>query len=246
MGWLPKEQSSPFEHDPIEGLFYLDGDLIAEEIGRDWTRGDKFPRIAFPSGLKFDLWEGKDSPITHLFGEMDLALKDTRDEAFEHAADIGEQCGYLAAPVGETQLELIGWEDHLLVTYDNERRLMVDVEVVKREKPAMPDRVFPLLTDEIKERLPGLYSQEDKGLDAVAQVKFFSPESGWTWYASEWDGEDICFGLVVGHELELGYFSLRELEEVRGPKGLLVERDRFFEPKTLGQLKKLHQGGEVG
>ena len=135
MGWLPKEQSFSFEHQPIEGLFLLDGDVIAEEVGRDYTRGDKYPRIAFPSGLKFDLWEGKDTPIVHLFGELDLSLRDTRDEAFKQAFDIGEQCGYLAAPMGDNQLELIGWEDHLLVTYDNERRVMVDVEVVKREQP---------------------------------------------------------------------------------------------------------------
>jgi hypothetical protein len=113
MAWKEKGQSFSFEHQPLEGLFLLDGDVIAEEIGRDWTRGQKYPRLAFPSGLKFDIWEGRESPIIHLFGELDLALRSTRDEAFGHAFDIGEQCGYLAAPVGESQLEVIGWEDHL-------------------------------------------------------------------------------------------------------------------------------------
>jgi hypothetical protein len=243
MSWIAKEQSSSFEHQGLEGLFYLDGDVIAEEIGQDWTRGQKFPRLAFPSGLKFDIWEGNTSPIIHLYGEMDLALRATRDEAYRQAFDIGEQCGYLAAPVGENQLELIGWEDHLLVTYDNDQRMMVDVEVVKRkQQPPAP----PLLDEESRAKLPELYSQEEKGLEAMAQVKFFTPDSSWTWYASEFDGQDTLFGLVAGHELELGYFSLSELEAARGPLGLPIERDRHFEPQTLGELRQLHERGEIG
>ena len=85
MSWIEKDQSASFENQALEGLFFLDGDVIAAEIGLDWTRGQKFPRLAFPSGLKFDLWEGRNSPIVHLFGELDLALHATRDEAFEHA-----------------------------------------------------------------------------------------------------------------------------------------------------------------
>ena len=64
-------------------------------------------------------------------------------------------------------------------------------------------------------------------------MKFFTPDSNWTWYASEFDGEDIFFGLVAGFEIELGYFSLSELKEARGPLGLPIERDRFFEPTDL-------------
>jgi hypothetical protein len=68
MAWLEKDQPTSFEDQPLEGLFFLHGDIIAEEVGRDWTKGHKYPRIAFPSGLKFDLWEGRHSPIIHLFG----------------------------------------------------------------------------------------------------------------------------------------------------------------------------------
>lgn len=38
-----------------------------------------------------------------------------------------------------------------------------------------------LLDTESKEKLPSLYSAEDKGLEALAQVKFFTPDSNWTW-----------------------------------------------------------------
>lgn len=72
------------------------------------------------------------------------------------------------------------------------------------------------------------------------------PDGSWTWYASEYDGQDIFFGLVIGHEIELGYFSLSELEAVRGNLNLPVERDRHFEPKTLQALKSIHEQGGVG
>ena len=106
------------------------------------------------------------------------------------------------------------------------------------------DMPFPrgheLLPQAIREKLPPLYANEELGLDALAQVKYFTPDSNWTWYASEFDGEDIFFGLVSGFEVELGYFALSELEGVRGPLGLPIERDLHFEPKTLKELREKH------
>jgi len=93
-----------------------------------------------------------------------------------------------------------------------------------------------LLTKELRERLPPLYSQEKLAGKAVAYVKFFTPDSNCTWWATEFDGEDIFFGLVEGHCKELGYFSLSELEGVRGPHGLSIERDLYWEPKTLKEI----------
>lgn len=93
-----------------------------------------------------------------------------------------------------------------------------------------------LLTKEILEKLPKLYSQEEKGLEAVAIVKFFTPDSNWTWYATEFDGEDLFFGLVDGFEKEIGYFRLSELQSVKGALGLPIERDMYFKPKTLREL----------
>jgi hypothetical protein len=97
-----------------------------------------------------------------------------------------------------------------------------------------------LLTKAIRRRLPPLYANEEKGLDAFAIVKFFTPDSSWTWYASEFDGEDLFFGLAVGFESELGYFRLSELQTVRGKLGLSVERDRFFTPTPLRVLLDRH------
>jgi len=95
-----------------------------------------------------------------------------------------------------------------------------------------------LLTQENRKQLPELYEQDGKGMDATAFVKFFTPDSNWTWYVTEFDGEDTFFGLVVGLDTELGYFSLRELQSVRGPLGLPIERDRHFTPMTLRECVK--------
>jgi DUF2958 family protein len=79
--------------------------------------------------------------------------------------------------------------------------------------------------------------------DPIIQVKFFTPWSSWTWYAIEYDGADLFFGFVIGgpwqagHEAELGYFSLAELTAVRGPGGIRIERDLYFEPVSLSEVR---------
>jgi len=106
-------------------------------------------------------------------------------------------------------------------------------------------RGMKLLTAEVRKKLPALYSQDGKGGKAVAQVKFFMPDGSWTWWAVEGsaikddEGEEKdfhFFGLVQGIVKELGYFSLSELESVRGALGLPVERDLYWQPKTLQEI----------
>jgi len=94
-----------------------------------------------------------------------------------------------------------------------------------------------LLTKEIIKKLPAMRETEGQGEEAIAQVKFFTPDSNWTWYGVEYDAEQrLFYGLVDGFDRELGYFSLDELESVRGPFGLKIERDRFFDPTPLMNL----------
>lgn len=86
-----------------------------------------------------------------------------------------------------------------------------------------------LLTKKLKSQLPKLNETESTPTeDKKVIVKFFTPDSSWTWYAVEFDGDDQFFGLVDGFEKEWGYFSLAELQSVRGPMGLPIERDRYF------------------
>jgi hypothetical protein len=92
-----------------------------------------------------------------------------------------------------------------------------------------------LLTKELEAKLPALGATD--GQDALAVVKFFTPWAGWTWFATEYDPETrTFFGMVHGHEKELGYFSLDELESVQGPVGLKIERDLYWRPVPLSEL----------
>jgi hypothetical protein len=91
-----------------------------------------------------------------------------------------------------------------------------------------------LLTKEIESVIPKIYSQDGKGDEAIVHVKFFTPDSNWTWYATEYDPQNrMFFGFVIGFEKEWGYFSLDELEKSTGPLGLPIERDLHFTPKPL-------------
>jgi hypothetical protein len=98
-----------------------------------------------------------------------------------------------------------------------------------------------LLTQENRKALPPLYSQDGEGMEAVAHVKFFHPMSRYTFYVTEFDGDDTLFGYCVsplGPDCdELGYASLAELTALRaGPFNLPLERDRHFTPGPLSKV----------
>jgi hypothetical protein len=74
-------------------------------------------------------------------------------------------------------------------------------------------------------------------IDDTLRVKLFDPCSSWTWYIQGWDGENICFGLVVGFEKEWGSFSLKELSSIRGQLGIGIEIDTYFTPVQPYEIK---------
>jgi len=82
-----------------------------------------------------------------------------------------------------------------------------------------------------------LYTKIDESPEEIKIVaKFFDPCSQWTWYATEYDPIDrLFFGLVRGFETELGYFSLDELEAVKGNLGLGIEWDLHFGDHPLAE-----------
>lgn len=93
-----------------------------------------------------------------------------------------------------------------------------------------------LMTREIAEGLPRLYEQ-DGSEDPTVYVHYFSCVNGWDWWLLEFDGTDEAFGLVEGYDDELGYFSIKEMEELNRQMGFaVVERDEHFEPKPLSAV----------
>ncbi len=96
---------------------------------------------------------------------------------------------------------------------------------------------YDLIPDDVADLLPHLYATENDS-DPVAHIKWFTPDSSWTWYVTEYDPKQrLCFGLVIGHARELGYFSLEEIRQARGPLGLPIERDLYFKPTPLSQCR---------
>ena len=72
--------------------------------------------------------------------------------------------------------------------------------------------------------------------DPIVWFKFFHPRSSWTWYLTEYDpGDRLAFGLVAGHETEIGYFSIEELESLE-VGGLKIEREIWTRPVSIRSL----------
>ena len=86
---------------------------------------------------------------------------------------------------------------------------------------------------EVRQALPPLEAGDDS---ASALVMFFSYYTHWKWFASEFDGDEIFFGVVDGFEVEYGYFTLSELAAYRGRYGAPIERDPSFTPKRLREI----------
>ena len=96
---------------------------------------------------------------------------------------------------------------------------------------------YVVIPEDMADKIPAMRATASQS-QPMAMLKYFTPDSSWTWYVVEYDPEQrLCFGLVIGHEREFGYFSLIELEEIRGPSGLPIERDLYFEPKPVSECK---------
>jgi hypothetical protein len=100
----------------------------------------------------------------------------------------------------------------------------------------MNTATYVYIPEELRGKIPPLYATEQQANPTV-WVKLFTPDSSWTWYITEFDGEDTCFGYVVGFEAEMGYFLLSDITCARGKLGLPVERDLFFSPCPLSAVK---------
>lgn len=100
-----------------------------------------------------------------------------------------------------------------------------------------------LLTKAIEKKLEKfpLCSQDGKGDDADIICKFFNPMGSGTWYVLEGEkhenGDWLFYGLVDLFEREYGYFSLSELESVRLPFGMGIERDMSYTNRKVGDIK---------
>lgn len=104
-----------------------------------------------------------------------------------------------------------------------------------------------LITKEIKEKMQKYpYGSQDgkdpEDIDII--VKYFNPTGVGTWIATEVseetaDGDILFYGVAeLGSGYEWGSFSLRELENLKLPFGLSIERDLYCGNKLSDLLSK--------
>ena len=103
-----------------------------------------------------------------------------------------------------------------------------------------------LLTDELIKNFEKVWRQEDVK-DPVVIAKFFNPTGAGTWYATEYDPQSKNFfgyvSIFGDWNDECGYFSLTELESLKGQFGLGIERDINFTSKPTSQINEINKGG---
>lgn len=105
-----------------------------------------------------------------------------------------------------------------------------------------------LFTKEIIEKAKTQYPFGSDMENQMIVAKFFNPTGARTWYLMNMDpgDEDYCWGIVDLFEVEVGSFSKSELKNFKGPLGLGIERDLYFEPVNAKELwEKLIKGIHV-
>lgn len=94
-----------------------------------------------------------------------------------------------------------------------------------------------LLTKRIRDKLISNHQKQDGTKKFKAELKLFNPTGMGTWYISELDPEtNIAFGLCDLLEPEMGYVSIDELQEMKLPYGLGIERDLHYIPKEFSDI----------
>jgi hypothetical protein len=95
-----------------------------------------------------------------------------------------------------------------------------------------------LLTKKITEQAKGQYNK-NSDMEQMVVAKFFNPIGNGTWYLMNMaDDEDYAWGIVDLFAIEMGSFSIKELQSVQLPLGMGIERDRYFESIPASELWK--------
>ena len=192
---------------------------------------------------EFERLNGK--PVSELFDEAMQAdgIKDGRTGTDDQAREFGHYLALQAVGAG------VSW-------FDDHKEFPIkfppfEFEVGPEELDDYRAGAFAeskeitemqLLTKELEKLLPAVGSTEQVSIDdKMIVAKFFNPTGAQTWLAAEYDPENReFFGPVwmfpdVGWEW--GYFSLDELQSVKGRFGLGIERDLHFRPAKFSEVR---------
>jgi len=212
------------------------GDFCQSQIGKvgDMTAG--LPPGDYLSGRVYLEWYSNEN------GRVVIELEQSQVELLTMPKSVRESESVSRQQQNQNMSEFLGKIANAM-KIPEENAICIDGKTVIKANNKIPG--MKLLTQEIRKKLPPLYAQDGKGGKAIAYLKLFTPDSGFTWWITEGspikdkNGNEVdfhFFGLVEGQFKELGYVSLKEIEEVRGPMGLPIERDLHWQPKTLEEI----------
>ena len=128
-------------------------------------------------------------------------------------------------------------------------------------KSKLGPRRHLLMTKALEKKIPRLYATDGMPESGRAvHTKYFAG-TGWTFYPVEYDPvQRLFFGLVYNppYDPELGYMSLDEMEQAKIPMRVrdsatgkqyvfttFTERDKWWRPKTLAQIREDLAKGRV-
>ncbi len=200
----------------------------------DMTAG--LPPADFVAGRVYLEWYSEQN------GRVVIELEQNQVELLTMPISVRESEPISREQQNQNMTEFLGKIAHAM-KIPKENAICIDGKTVIKANNKIPG--MKLFTQEIRKKLPPLYAQDGKGGKAIAYLKLFTPDSSFTWWITEGspikdkNGNEVdfhFFGLVEGQFKELGYVSLRELEEVRGPMGLPIERDLHWKPKMLEEI----------
>jgi hypothetical protein len=159
MTWIEKHRPTPLDYQPVG-----DGDLIVRSrpgIGERSTshlRGCKYPLIHFPSGIETDVSidASTGEVLLHILQEISLPYRDTADRAYEHLTQRVKP-HWLVIKRGEDSIELMQGNpsERLLITYDNDQRIMTNVQVAMQNDPLSSEHILAV-KDELLARFEQL------------------------------------------------------------------------------------------
>lgn len=98
-----------------------------------------------------------------------------------------------------------------------------------------------LLTKAITKKALSQYNM-GSDMDQMVVAKYFNPTGRGIWYLMNMaEDNDYCWGICHIYEWEIGSFSLKELDSIKLPFGLKIERDLYFKPvKAIELWNKLN------
>ena len=115
---------------------------------------------------------------------------------------------------------------------------MMDVISVKVINNKQKGKAMKLLTKSITEKAKKQYD-EGSDMEQMVVAKFFNPMGSWTWYLMNLhEDKDYAWGIVDGFAVEMGSFSMSELQSTKLPLGLGIERDTSFKSVKASELWK--------